>query len=206
MSEHEDLKGFFGEHIEESMGELYAMARRLTGNGADAEDLVADSVTRAWSSIESLRDQSRFRSWMFRILHNCFISNYRRRSIRPAETCYEELDVEEGGQEITALLVKQPDDFLFWWGNPERAFVNGLLGEDIMAAIRSLPEAFRMVVLLINLEGFSYDEAAEILGVPPGTVRSRMKRGRTLLQMALWEQAREAGLVPNSKVNKEAQS
>ena len=63
-----------------------------------------------------------------------------------------------------------------------------------------------MVVLLINLEGFSYDEAAEILGVPPGTVRSRMKRGRTLLQMALWEQAREAGLVPDSKVNKEAQS
>ena len=64
-----------------------------------------------------------------------------------------------------------------------------------MAAVEDLPEAYRVTVLLINVEGFSYDEAAEIIGVPPGTVRSRMKRGRTLLQKALWEQAKDAGLV-----------
>lgn len=196
MTGREHLKHYFSQRIEENMGSLYALARRLTGNSADAEDLVADSVVRAWTSIEGLEDRSRFRPWIFRILHNCFISNYRKQAIRPAETSYDENEAGEQGQEITALLVKQPDDFLFWWGNPEREFVNRLLGEDIMAAIRSLPEAFRMTVLLVNLEGFTYDEAAEILGVPPGTVRSRMKRGRTLLQKALWKQAGEAGLVP----------
>lgn len=205
MTGREQLKHYFSQRIEENMGPLYALARRLTGNSADAEDLVADSVARAWTSIAGLEDRSRFRPWIFRILHNCFISNYRKQSIRPAETSYDENAAGEGGQEITALLVKQPDDFLFWWGNPEREFVNTLLADDIMAAIRSLPEAFRMTVLLINMEGFSYDEAAEILGVPPGTVRSRMKRGRTLLQKALWEQAGEAGLVPGDKL-KEDQS
>jgi RNA polymerase sigma-70 factor (ECF subfamily) len=205
MTGREQLKHYFSQRIEENAGPLYALARRLTGNSADAEDLVADSAARAWASIASLQDRSRFRPWIFRILHNCFISNYRKQSIRPAETSYDENSAGVGGQEITALLVKQPDDFLFWWGNPEREFINSLLGEDIMAAIRSLPEAFRMTVLLINMEGFSYDEAAEILGVPPGTVRSRMKRGRTLLQKALWEQAREAGLVPGEKL-KEDQS
>jgi RNA polymerase sigma-70 factor (ECF subfamily) len=205
MTGREQLKHYFSQRIEENMGPLYALARRLTGNSADAEDLVADSVARAWTSIAGLEDRSRFRPWIFRILHNCFISNYRKQSIRPAETSYDENAAGEGGQEITALLVKQSDDFLFWWGNPEREFINTLLADDIMAAIRSLPEAFRMTVLLINMEGFSYDEAAEILGVPPGTVRSRMKRGRTLLQKALWEQAREAGLVPGEKL-KEDQS
>lgn len=205
MSGREQLKHYFSQRIEENMGPLYALARRLTGNSADAEDLVADSVARAWTSIAGLEDLGRFRPWIFRILHNCFISNYRKQSIRPVEKSYDENAAGEGGQEITALLVKQPDDFLFWWGNPEREFINTLLADDIMAAIRSLPEAFRMTVLLINMEGFSYDEAAEILGVPPGTVRSRMKRGRTLLQKALWEQAREAGLVPGEKL-KEGQS
>jgi len=203
MTGREHLKHYFSRRIEENMGSLYALARRLTGNSADAEDLVADSVVRAWTSIEGLEDRSRFRPWIFRILHNCFISNYRKQAIRPAETSYDENEAGGQGQEITALLVKQPDDFLFWWGNPEREFVNRLLGEDIMAAIRSLPEAFRMTVLLVNLEGFSYDEAAEILGVPPGTVRSRMKRGRTLLQKALWEQAGEAGLVPAGKMKED---
>lgn len=202
MSERTELKQYFSRCVEEYMGQLYVMARRLTGNPTDAEDLVADCVTRAWSAITSLEDRERFRPWVFRILHNCFISNYRRKSVRPDETSFDENASGGEGQEIVSLLVKQPDDFLFWWGNPEREFINHLLGEDIIAAIHSLPEAFRMTVLLINLEGFSYDEAAEILGVPPGTVRSRMKRGRTLLQKALWEQARETGIVSEDPVER----
>lgn len=195
MNERDELKRFFSQRIEETMGPLYVLARRLTANNTDAEDLVADSVVKAWSAIAGLEDRSRFRPWIFRILYNCFISDYRRRSVRPVETGFDENAADDEGQDIAALLTRQPDDFLLWWANPEREFVNGLLGEQIMAAIRNLPEAFRMTVLLINLEGFSYDEAAEVLGVPPGTVRSRMKRGRTLLQKALWEQAVEAGLV-----------
>jgi RNA polymerase sigma-70 factor (ECF subfamily) len=96
---------------------------------------------------------------------------------------------------VTALLIRQSDEFLYWWANPEREFANRLLGEHIVSAIESLPESFRETVILVNVEGLSYDEAADVLGVPPGTVRSRMKRGRTLLQKALWEQAKSAGLV-----------
>lgn len=132
---------------------------------------------------------------MFRILHNCFISDYRKKAVRPVESSYDENPGDDEEERVVSYLLKQPNEFLCWWAEPEREFVNNLLGDDIMAAVDDLPESFRVTVLLVNLEGFSYDEAAEILGVPPGTVRSRMKRGRTLLQKALWEQARDAGLV-----------
>ena len=82
-----------------------------------------------------------------------------------------------------------------WWSTPEQEYFSGLLGEQIMAAIATLPEAFRTTILLVNVEGLTYDEAAEALGVPRGTIRSRMKRGRTMLQKSLWLQARDAGLV-----------
>jgi len=177
------------------MDSLYALALRLTRNTADAEDLVAESATRAWSAITTLEHRSRFRPWMFRILHNSFISDYRKKSVRPVETSYNESSSNDGKDEIASLLINQPDEFLNWWANPEREFANNLLGTDIMAAIESLPDSFRITVLLINVEGLSYDETAEILGVPPGTVRSRMRRGRTLLQKALWIHAKEAGLI-----------
>ena len=194
MADQQDLKTWFTRGIEENMDSLYAVALRLTRNNADTEDLVAESVAKAWSAITSLEDRSRFRPWMFRILHNCFISDYRKKSVRPQETAYE--DITGGGEEeVSNLLIKQPDEFLEWWGNPEREFVNKLLGEDIMKAIECLPETFRITVLLINMEGLSYDETAEVMGVPPGTVRSRMKRGRTLLQKHLWQHAKEAGLI-----------
>ncbi len=190
MTGNEDIKTFFSRGIEENMDALYGTALRLAGTGADAEDLVAETVSKAWSAIGSLQDRQRFRPWVFRILHNCFISNYRRAAVRPQESAYEEDD--DGG--VAALLNAQPDEFLIWWANPERQFFNNMLGSAIMAAIDGLPEAFRTTIILVNVEGLTYDEAAEALGVPPGTVRSRMKRGRTMLQKALWEQAREAGL------------
>jgi RNA polymerase sigma-70 factor (ECF subfamily) len=88
----------------------------------------------------------------------------------------------------------ESDDFLNWWSNPEREFFTGMLGEQIMSAINELPESFRVTILLVNVEGLTYDEAALALGVPKGTVRSRMKRGRTMLQKSLWRQACDAGL------------
>ena len=195
MSNKEELKTWFSQSIKENMDSLYAVAQRLTHNSTDSEDLVAESVTKAWQSIERLDDHSRFRPWMFRILHNCFISEYRKKSIRPTETAYEDVSGGNDKEEVSNLLIKQPNEFLEWWGNPEKEFVNNLLGEDIMKAIECLPEVFRTTVLLINLEGLSYDETAEVLGVPPGTIRSRMKRGRTLLQKQLWQHAKDAGLL-----------
>lgn len=195
-----DAKAWFGERVGECVDALYRVAMRLTWNGADAEDLVADAVTKAWSAIDGLEDKSRFRPWLFRIMHNCHISDYRRKAVRPTELTYDDIVTDSDDEcDVASLLIRQPDEFLLWWGNPEREFANRLLGEDIVAAIEKLPEAYRIAVLLVNVEGLSYDEAAEALGVPPGTIRSRMKRGRTLLQKALWQHALDAGLVSTNE-------
>jgi RNA polymerase sigma-70 factor (ECF subfamily) len=181
-----DTKAFFGTGVEENIDALYGVALRLTRKDADAEDLVAEAVTKAWSSIDTLSDRDRFRPWLFRILHNTFISDYRKQSVRPMEASYSAGECDE--DDLVTLLNEQSDDFLVWWSNPEREFFNDLLGEQLLDALDQLPEAFRTVVILVNVEGFTYDETAEVLGIAPGTVRSRMKRGRTLLQKALWQQ------------------
>lgn len=198
MAGSNELKEYFSSCIGENTGSLYALALRLTRNAADAEDLVADTVIKAWAAIDTLTDRERFRPWIFRILHNRFISDYRKKSVRPVETTYDELSTEEDDkQQVANLLIEQPNDFLNWWADPEHEFSNNLLGEDIMKAIESLPEMFRVTVLLVNVEGLTYDETAEVLDVSPGTVRSRMNRGRTLLQKALWHHAQDAGLITN---------
>ena len=193
MSQAEDHKAFFSQSIEENLDALYGVAIRLTGKPADAEDLVAESVARAWAAIDTLEDRARFRPWVFRILRNGYISDYRKRSVRPTEAVYDEL-ADGADDDVCSMLMGESDDFLNWWSNPERAFFDNVLGEQILAAIEALPESFRVTILLVNVEGLTYDEAAEALGVPKGTVRSRMKRGRTMLQKSLWKQARDAGL------------
>lgn len=198
VSHQDNVKAWFSQQIEENMAALYKVAVRLTRNTADAEDLVAESVTKAWSAIDKLEDRKRFRAWVFRILHNGFINNYRKKSVRPAEQPYDELDTENSNHEVASLLIEQPNEFLNWWANPEKQVYNNLLGDDLMKAVESLPEVYQMTVTLVNVEGFSYDEAAEVLGVSPGTIRSRMNRGRTLLQKALWQHANDAGLIKDN--------
>lgn len=201
MTEREDIRAFFSRSVEACMDPLYGVALRLTRNGAEAEDLVAEAVAKAWSAIGSLEDRARFRPWLFRILHNYFVSDYRKKSVRPVEEHFDAQFVDEGQGDVVSLLNEQSDDFLKWWANPEQVLFNNLLGERIMSAIDDLPEAFRVTILLVNVEGLTYDEAAEVLGVPAGTVRSRMKRGRTMLQKALWELARDAGLTATEDMN-----
>ena len=181
-----DLKAFFSNGVEQNIDALYSVALRLTRKDVDAEDLVAETVAKAWGAIDTLNDQDRFRPWLFRILHNVFVSDYRKKTIRPVEASFDQGD--DSDDELASLLNEQSDDFLVWWSNPERAYFNDLLGDQLLDAIDNLPEAFRSVVVLVNVEGFTYDETAEVLGIAPGTVRSRMKRGRTLLQKSLWEQ------------------
>jgi len=186
--------------VTDNMDAMYGVALQLTGNRTSAEDLVAESVTKAWSCIDSLEDRGRFRPWVFRILRNEFISNYRKQSVRPVEMPFTE-QANDDADSITELLFDQPDEFLNWWACPEREYVNGLLGEQIRDAINQLPDVFRITILLVNVEGLSYDETAEVLGTPTGTIRSRMKRGRTLLQKALWLQAQDAGLAVSENLN-----
>lgn len=179
--------------IEKHIDALFSLAVSLTTNASDAEDLLGDAVTNAWAAYSSLEDKRKFRPWIMRILRNCFISGYRKKQVRPIEVvCSNGNNHHNDDEDIFTLLDNMSDDFLVWWGNPEKEFANKLMGEEITDAINRLPENFRIVIILIHIEGFSYDETAEILNIPSGTVRSRMRRGRTLLQKALWELAKES--------------
>lgn len=201
VTEREATRREFSQQVEAQLDALFGVALRLTRNATDAEDLVSEAVAKAWYSIESLDDWDCFRAWIFRILRNHFLSGYRKASKGPEFVHIHGSDEAEQGGDLAPLLFAQSDDFLQWWADPEKEVANKLLGEQIMAAVNDLPEAFRVTILLVNVDGLGYDEAAEVLGVPPGTVRSRMKRGRTLLQKALWKQARDAGLVPDRQAH-----
>jgi RNA polymerase sigma-70 factor (ECF subfamily) len=173
------------------LGPLHGVARRLTKNDADAEDLVAESITRAWRARASLVDGGAFRAWMFRILNNTFISERRKVLARPREELLVDESNEEGAFSIFERL-HQP--FLLWFGNPEQEFLDKLLREDLDRALAALPELHRVVVVLADVEGLKYGEIAEALDVPIGTVRSRLARARGALQRALWKVARDHGL------------
>ena len=174
------------------LGPLRGVALRLTRNDADADDLVAESITRAWRARASLADAGAFRAWMFRILNNTFISERRKTLARPRE----ELLVEDPGEEEGnfSIFERLHQPFLLWFANPEQEFLDKLLGEDLDRALAALPEHYRIVVVLADIEGLKYAEIAESLDVPVGTVRSRLARARSALQRTLWEVARDHGL------------
>jgi RNA polymerase sigma-70 factor, ECF subfamily len=170
--------------------ELLGTARRLTGNREDAEDLAAEAISKAWLHRGSLREPDRIAGWMHRILSNLFLSQRRSEAVRPQQTNLEE-------EEEFSLFDRLHQPFLLWWGTPEQEFLDRLLRDDLVRAIEALPERFRVVVVMADVQGFSYGEIATLLGVPVGTVRSRLARGRGLLQKALWEHACDAGLRTN---------
>ncbi len=111
--------------------------------------------------------------------------------------------IESGEEEDAYLYSRLHRPFLLWWGDPEKEFVNNLLRKDIEVALDGLPEAYRIVVVLVEVMGCQYSEVAEELNIPVGTVRSRLNRGRQHLQKALWQRGQEAGLVSaiNQKEN-----
>jgi RNA polymerase sigma-70 factor (ECF subfamily) len=184
--------GWFTSALQPLLPELYGTARRLMHHTADAEDLTAEVVARAWSARASLLDRSAFRSWIYRILSNTFTSWYRSASARPPE---EPLDADDDAEHDFSLFERLHQPFLLWWGTPEQAFLNSLLRDDLERAIDALPERFRIVVVLADVQGFTYRAIADVLQVPIGTVRSRLARGRGLLQKALWQHGIDAGLV-----------
>lgn len=195
MGENSD-RVFFRAEIERLMDSLYGNALRLSGNPADAEDLVAETVMKAWTHLHQLTDRHCFHKWLLRILANTFVSGQRR--VRPE--IFDAFDIDDEDCHFS-LFEKMHQPFLLWWNNPEQELISKRLREDIEAAIDAIPAAFRTVLVLVEINGQSYAEAAETLGLPIGTVRSRLSRARCLLQRALWEQAREAGLkTPRMKV------
>ena len=179
---------WFEQAMLEILPDLLGAAWRLTRNREDAEDLVGETVTRAWLGVDKLRERERFRGWVFRILTNLYISQRRARASRPEE----EPLADEAAEFSLFERLHQP--FLLWWSTPEQEFLDKLVREDLFRAIDSLPDVFRVVTVLADVEGLSYQQVADALDVPVGTVRSRLARGRGLLQKALWQHAMDAGL------------
>ena len=186
-------RAFFEQEITGLLDRLYGAALRLAKNRADAEDLVAEAVTKAWANLHTLHDRHCFCGWLFRILTNTFLSECRK--TKPASLeALAEAQGETDEEPAFSLFDRLHQPFLLWWGNPEQEFLNKVLQQDLQKAVDALPEVFRVPVILSDLQGFSYQEIAETLGVPVGTVRSRLNRGRSQLQKALWQHAQEAGL------------
>ena len=156
---------------------LYAAAVRLTRNERNAEDLVQDTVMRAWRFFEKFERGTNFRAWIFKILTNTFINSYRR------NTRERSLQDESERQSVEARFFSS--EVSEQTQNPEDYLLRRVMSEDVVHAIDTLPIDFRMVVILADLQEFSYKEIAEILDIPVGTVMSRLFRGRKQLQKIL---------------------
>ncbi len=182
------------------MDRLYGTAVRLTRCGAEAEDLVAEALTKAWSRLDDLEDLQAFEKWLFRILTNTFVSSRRGPRETPATELESEGEPEDDG---ISLFDRLHQPFLLWWGNPEQRLLDRLLCEDVTRALDGLPDPYRLVVVLVDVEGFTYAEVAETLSIPVGTVRSRLNRGRRLFQGAIWHRAQELGLGGEGPVGRE---
>jgi RNA polymerase sigma-70 factor, ECF subfamily len=188
-SEEGARRQFFETEVERLMDRLYGIGLRLTRNRTDAEDLVAEALAKAWAHLPSLHDLQCFEKWVFRILVNTFIGDRRRQ----AKT-FCEVSVGQDDVHAFSLFEKIHQPFLLWWSNPEQQLLEKLRREDIERALDALPEVYRVVVIMVEVQGFSYAEVAETLTVPVGTVRSRLSRGRALLQASLWRQASQLGI------------
>ncbi len=184
---------WFEAHLAPLMDRLYGTALRLTRHPDDAEDIVAEAVGQAWRRLDTLRDPQRFEAWLFHILTNAFISEWRRRRSHPQESS-EGPDTEELAAEQFTLFQQLHQPFLLWWGSLEEQFFNSVLQEELQAALDALPDPFRLVIVLVEVQGYTYEEVSRLLGIPLGTVRSRLSRARGLLQKSLWRQARDAGV------------
>ncbi|WP_209473678.1 sigma-70 family RNA polymerase sigma factor [Billgrantia antri] len=187
-------RAWFEQRLAPLMDRLYGTALRLTRNPADAEDVVAEAVTKAWTQLDHLRDPQHFEGWLFHILSNTFVSEWRRRRCRPQAAGSDTAEPAELDSATFTLFQQLHQPFLLWWGSLEEQFFNGLLQEDLERALDALPDAYRVAIVLVEVQGYTYEEVANLLGIPLGTVRSRLSRARSQLQKRLWEQAKEAGI------------
>jgi RNA polymerase sigma-70 factor, ECF subfamily len=178
---------------------LYGAAMRLTRQPDDANDLVQETLMKAWRAFDSYTADTNCKAWLFRILTNTFINKYRRKT--------KEREILEGNERIAAEheLVHLPSKRAFL--DPEGALADRSLADEVLAALEEVPLDFRTAVVLSDIEGFSYKEVAEMMGIPVGTVMSRLFRGRRLLQERLFGYAVEQGVLhPTFDAQKEGQT
>src|SRR5215471_5496913 len=175
------------------MSALYAAALRMTRNPSDAEDLVQETYLRAYRGFEGFQEGTNLKAWLYRILTNTFINTYRAKKRRPEQT---ELDDVEDFYLYRRLGGLEAADAN---RSTESEVLESIPDDEVKAALESIPEQFRMAVILADVEGFSYKEIADILDVPIGTVMSRIHRGRRALQKELWDYAERNNLRPHAE-------
>ncbi len=162
---------------------LHSFAFHLTYNEEDADDLVQETFLKAFRFIDKYEEGTNAKAWLFKILKNAYINQYRKDSKRPIQVDYEESNVyreEEEGQ-ISSYFDLREEIF------------DNMMGDEVSTAMNSLPEDFRSVIWLCDIEGFPYDEIAKIIDIPIGTVRSRLFRARNMLKEKLKSYASSIG-------------
>jgi RNA polymerase sigma-70 factor (ECF subfamily) len=165
---------------------LYNTALRMTRNPQDAEDLVQETYLKAYKYYDKFTEGTNFKAWLFRILKNTFINNYRKRQQEPPQNAFDEIeDVFESQVSLEGGSIP----------NPEEDALENVLDEDVQRALDALPDEYRMVVILADLEDFSYQEIADILEIPVGTVMSRLYRARRRLEAEMLRYAQEHGYI-----------
>jgi len=170
------------------MDALLRTALRMTKNTSDADDLVQEAMVKAYRSWDKFELGSNCRAWLFKIMTNLFINEYRSKSRTPVSLSVDDIDDSFlYGQLSMAGSQRTPEEELF----------NRILDDDVKNAIAELPEDYRLVVVLSFVEGFSYQEIADIVDLQLGTVKSRLHRGRKLLQKKLYDYAVKNGYLRN---------
>ena len=175
----------FEEEAVPHMDVLYNFALRTTGNADDANDLLQETFLKAYRFWDKYEKGTNIRAWLFRIMKNSYINRYRKETKEPDTVDYE--NVENFYHTIRAEST-DPNDL-------QQKLFGNLLGDEVSKALSDLPDDFRTVVILCDIEGMTYEEIAEFLDIPIGTVRSRLHRGRKLLQQTLFTYAQQQGLL-----------
>ena len=158
---------------------LYTSAFYLTKDRADAEDLVQETYLRAFRFFDKFQPGTNFRAWLLSILQNHFINRYRQKRREAPTVQWETID------EVYESMVEQNENM--GGGNPEHHFLSQMMDDEVEMALRGLPEEFRTAIVLVDIEELTYEESANIMECPMGTVRSRVSQGRRMLQVALKE-------------------
>jgi RNA polymerase sigma-70 factor (ECF subfamily) len=172
---------------------VYRAALRMTKNPAEAEDLSQETFLKAYRFFDRFEPGTNCKAWLFKIMTNIYITEYHRKARAPSGPAYDEGEVFSLYEEIEGGEGKRAA------ADPEKRFFDRAMDVEVKKAIEDLPEEFREVVVLSLLEGLSYQEISEALGIQLGTVKSRLFRGRKLLQKNLWQYAKAKGIVTDSE-------
>jgi RNA polymerase sigma-70 factor (ECF subfamily) len=182
----DELRKLFAEQAIPYMDQLYAAAMRMTRNPADAGDLVQETYTKAFAAYAGFEQGTNLKAWLYRILTNTYINSYRKNQRSPYQGTLDELEDWQLGSAESLTQGRTTR-------SAEAEAIDHLPDSDVKEALQSIPEDFRLAVYLADVEGFSYQEIADIMKTPVGTVMSRLHRGRRLLRERLAEYARERG-------------